>query len=99
MNLKNILNFFNTHHITGSTEDSDISKIQPKHSEKLSIILDRLDISKSPYDMNFYNSKLHPLKGDRKGEWAVTVRDNWRITFKFKEQDVIEVNYEDYHKK
>jgi antitoxin HigA-1 len=26
---------------------------------------------------------LHPLKGDRKGTWAVSVSGNWRITFRF----------------
>jgi toxin HigB-1 len=26
---------------------------------------------------------LHPLKGDLKGYWAVTVRANWRIIFRF----------------
>ena len=41
--------------------------------------------------------RLHPLKGDRKGEWAVIVQANWRVTFKFKDGKADEVNYEDYH--
>ncbi len=41
--------------------------------------------------------RLHPLKGDRKGVWAVDVRRNWRITFRFENGDVCDVNYEDYH--
>jgi proteic killer suppression protein len=40
---------------------------------------------------------LHPLKGERKGEWAMTVSGNWRITFCFDGEDVIVVNLEDYH--
>ena len=40
---------------------------------------------------------LHPLKGDRKGQWAMTVSGNWRITFAFDGEDVIVVNLEDYH--
>ncbi|ELY2784128.1 type II toxin-antitoxin system RelE/ParE family toxin [Cronobacter turicensis] len=40
---------------------------------------------------------LHPLTGDRKGVWAVTVSGNWRITFEFRDGDVFIVNYEDYH--
>lgn len=40
---------------------------------------------------------LHPLKGHRKGQWAMTVSENWRITFAFDGEDVIVVNPEDYH--
>jgi proteic killer suppression protein len=40
---------------------------------------------------------LHPLKFDRKGEWAMTVSGNWRITFSFVGEDATNVNLEDYH--
>ncbi len=40
---------------------------------------------------------LHPLKGDRKGFWAVSVSGNWRITFKFVGKDADVVNYDDSH--
>ena len=42
---------------------------------------------------------LHRLKGDMKGQWAVTVQANWRITFVFDENtaDVYIVDYQDYH--
>jgi len=40
---------------------------------------------------------LHPLKGKRKGTWAVSVSGNWSITFVFDGADVIDVDYEDYH--
>jgi toxin HigB-1 len=40
---------------------------------------------------------LHPLKGDRKGTWAVKVSGNWRVTFTFVEKDADQVDYEDYH--
>jgi len=40
---------------------------------------------------------LHPLKGERKGTWAVSVSGNWRVTFAFSDPDVINVDYEDYH--
>ena len=41
--------------------------------------------------------KLHPLKGDRKGFWAVTVRANWRVIFRFADADALDVDYLDYH--
>ena len=40
---------------------------------------------------------LHPLKGDRRGTWAVRVSGNWRVTFRFRGPDVEDVGYEDYH--
>jgi proteic killer suppression protein len=40
---------------------------------------------------------LHPLGGDRKGTWAVSVSGNWRVTFKFVGKDADAVDYEDYH--
>ena len=40
---------------------------------------------------------LHELKGKLKGTWSLTVKENWRITFKFKNNDIVSVNYEDYH--
>ena len=40
---------------------------------------------------------LHPLKGVRKGTWAVKVSGNWRVTFTFVEKDADRIDYEDYH--
>jgi toxin HigB-1 len=40
---------------------------------------------------------LHPLKGDRKGTWAVKVSGSWRVTFTFVGKDADAVGYEDYH--
>ncbi|MGB0563272.1 MAG: type II toxin-antitoxin system RelE/ParE family toxin [Spirulinaceae cyanobacterium] len=37
------------------------------------------------------------LKGNRKGTWSIRISGNWRLTFKFKNQDVYDVNLEDYH--
>jgi len=44
------------------------------------------------------NYGLHPLTGDRRGTWAMTVSRNWRMTFKLNEQNAItELDLEDYH--
>jgi proteic killer suppression protein len=71
--------------------------VQRDHIAKLKRILQALDAASDPQDLNIPGFELHPLKGDRKGEWAVTVRGNWRVTFSFVDQDVRRVNYEDYH--
>jgi proteic killer suppression protein len=41
--------------------------------------------------------KLHPLKGKLQGFWAVTVRANWRIVFRFEDGDAHDVEFIDYH--
>jgi proteic killer suppression protein len=60
-------------------------------------LLDRLDSSASPEDMNIYGFGFHRLKGNRKKEFAVSVNGNWRITFRFDGVDAVDVNLEDYH--
>ena len=71
--------------------------IQPDHAQKLARILDRLDASISPQDMDLPGYRLHQLKGDKHDLWSVTVNRNWRITFYFEGQDAYLVDYIDYH--
>jgi len=71
--------------------------IVPEHAPKIARILDRLDASISPSDMNLPGYRLHELKGKEAGTWSVTVNANWRITFEFEGQDAILVDYKDYH--
>ncbi|NBP06323.1 MAG: killer protein [Bacteroidetes bacterium] len=47
--------------------------------------------------VRFFGSRSHALKGDRKGEFAVSVTGNWRITYQFVGEDAMNVNLEDYH--
>ena len=75
----------------------DSSKIHTQHVAKLARILDRLDASLSPRDMNLPGYRLHSLSGKGKGMWSVRVSGNWRVTFKFEGHDVIQVDYHDYH--
>ena len=71
--------------------------IQPQHAQKLANILDRLDAAAEIRDMNFPGSHLHELKGKDKGYWSIRVSGNWRIVFKFQNEEALEVNYVDYH--
>ena len=78
--------------ITGSKKG-----IKPEHAEKIARVLDRLDASISPSDMNLPGYRLHELKGQEAGTWSVTINANWRITFQFEGQDAVVVDYRDYH--
>ena len=60
-------------------------------ADKIEDILAALDVARAPEDMDRPYFRLHPLAGDRKGQWAVTVRANWRIVFRFAGSDACDV--------
>lgn len=70
--------------------------IRPDHARKLQIHLGALDQACSYRDMA-PGWKLHALKGELAGHWAVTVDGNWRLTFRFDGKDAEIVDYQDYH--
>jgi toxin HigB-1 len=71
--------------------------IKPEHSSRLERILDRLNAASAIKDMDFPGSFLHPLRGDKEGQYAVRVSGNWRIFFEFKDGEAYVVDYDDYH--
>ena len=77
--------------------EDDRSKIDAQDADKISRILARLSQSRVPQDMAVPGLRLHPLKGKRQGDWAVTVRANWRVVFRFDGEDVVDVDLVDYH--
>jgi len=77
--------------------EDDPRGVIAEHVVKLRDILVRLDSASTVADMDLPGFRLHPLKGEFKGFWAVTVRANWRVVFRFAERDVADVDYVDYH--
>jgi proteic killer suppression protein len=65
--------------------------------ERIRTILSFLEVAGGVEDMNQPTFRLHALKGTLNGYWAVTVRANWRITFRFEDGDVFDVDFVDYH--
>ena len=78
-------------------ENDDSRGVIAEHVVKLRDILARLDAASTVADMDLPGFRLHPLKGEFKGFWAVTVRANWRVIFRFADGDVLDVDYVDYH--
>lgn len=78
-------------------EDDDRRKVNAQDVEKLRRILNRLNQSRAPSDMDAPGFRLHPLKGEWRGFWAVTVRANWRVIFRFQGEDAADVDLIDYH--
>lgn len=77
---------------TGSTRG-----IQADHAGRVRMQLAALDSAIEVLDLDIPGYKLHPLKGNRKGVWAISVSGNWRLTFEFRDGHVYLLDYEDYH--
>jgi toxin HigB-1 len=78
-------------------ESGKAKGVNPQHVTRLRQIIALLETTETLEDMDLPGLKLHELKGQRKGTWAVNVSGNWRVTFKMQEGDAFDVNYEDYH--
>ena len=78
-------------------KNDDRRGVIAEHLVKLRDILARLDAARTIADMDVPGFQLHPLRGELKGFWAVTVRANWRVIFRFADPDAFDVDYVDYH--
>ena len=78
-------------------ETDDPRGVIGEHAEKLRDILARLDAAGDVSDLDLPGFRLHQLKGEFKGFWAVTVRANWRVVFSFTDSEALDVDYVDYH--
>jgi proteic killer suppression protein len=78
-------------------EDGDGRGVRPDLVDTVERILSVLDDATTPQALNIPRYRLHPLKGDLKGLWSVTVRSNWRIVFRFEGTDAFDVELIDYH--
>lgn len=78
-------------------EHGNTAGIQASHAKRLRLILGRLHAASQIQDMDLPGLRLHELSGKRRGDWAVEVSGNWRLTFRFEQGDALVVNYEDYH--
>ena len=78
-------------------QKSDLRGINARHGPRIRRMLELIDHASATDQLDLPGLYLHPLKGERKGEWAMTVSGNWRITFRFVGEDAFELNLEDYH--
>lgn len=79
-------------------ENDDPSSLPNQHAAKIKNILAALEFASELSQVaSVPGWKIHPLKGDRTGEYAITVTGNMRITFSLKGNDIYLINFEDYH--
>jgi proteic killer suppression protein len=78
-------------------EKDDRKGLPADRVDKIGRILARLDEADEPQKMNLPGFQLHPLTGDMKGFWAVSVSGNWRVIFRFEAGHARDVDLIDYH--
>jgi proteic killer suppression protein len=78
-------------------EDDNAKSVNAEHVRKINQILAVLHAADTIEALRLPTFRLHELKGDLEDHWAVTVRANWRIIFRFEDGDALDVDLVDYH--
>ena len=78
-------------YLTGKTR-----RIGSDHIRKCVRILQLLEVGARPEDMNIAGLHFHVLRGNPK-RWSVRVTGNYRVTFGWSGENVLDIDLEDYH--
>ena len=73
------------------------SGVAAQQVRRVQLILAQLNVAHTPTMMDAPGLRFHALKGDRKGQYAVSISGNWRIVFEFEGENATEVDLVDYH--
>ncbi len=78
--------------------DDNPKGVPPDSVDKLRAMLSFLqDMQDSERLRSFPLWKAHQLTGQRKGVWSLHVTRNWRLTFRIQNNEILDIDYEDYH--
>ena len=81
-------------------EEGKTKGVPPAAVEKLRKLLFTMETAEDLNELEkFPGWRLHPLKGDRRGYWSLTVTGNWRLIFKYDgvENRATDIYFIDYH--
>ena len=78
-------------------ERDNPSGVRADQVRRIKDVLAHLDLAVRPSDLDLPGYRLHPLQGELKGFWSVTISGNWRIIFRFEDGDAFDVDLVDYH--
>jgi len=79
-------------------EDNDGRGIRQDLLNRVRNVLTVLILSPSMEDVRGPPGwRVHQLTGDRRGTWSVSVSSNWRITFDLEDDEILNLDLEDYH--
>ncbi len=78
--------------------DDDARGLPSRYVEKIRAMLTAIAEAENLAKIEKYSGwRLHPLTGDRRGTWSMTVTRNFRLTFRLVDRSVAEIDLEDYH--
>jgi len=78
--------------------EDDPKGLPPEAVDKLRAMLAFLQDMREPDSLRVFPLwKAHQLTGDRKGVWSLHVTRNWRLTFRVRNGEIVDLSYEDYH--
>lgn len=78
-------------------ERGDPSRVGSDLAGRVALALADLDEARKSSDLDLPGYRLHPLKGDLKGFWSISVSGNWRMVFRFDDGEVHDIDLIDYH--
>ncbi len=79
-------------------ERNDPRGLSATQVERIRNIVTALIVAESLTDLHGLPGwRLHPLTGERRGQWSLSVTGNWRITFRLDGEDIDDLNLEDDH--
>lgn len=79
-------------------ERDDSRRIRRDLVQRVKHILLLLDAAQSPSSIDTRPGfRLHPLKGERQGQWSMSVSGNWRMVFRFVDGEAVDIDLIDYH--
>ena len=79
-------------------ETNNRKGLSPTKVDKIRKIITALAVAETLSDLPALPGwRLHPLTGDRKGRWSITVTGNWRMTFEVVDDEICNLDLEDYH--
>ena len=82
----------------GSAPQNSSKGVSPDTVDKLRKMLTFLEAMENPDELRALPLwKAHVLTGDRKGTWTLHITRNRRLTFRIEDDEIIDLNVEDYH--
>lgn len=79
-------------------QDNSSKGVSADTVDKLRRMLAFLDAMQDPEELRALSTwKAHMLTGDRKGTWSLHVTHTRRMTFRIEDDEIIDINLEDYH--
>jgi len=78
-------------------EKDDARGVRADQVRRIRDVLAHLDEARRPRDLDLPGYRLHPLRGELKDYWSVSITGNWRIAFRFEDGDAFDVDLIDYH--